>query len=203
MTPDREGLGRTDMRDTNGANGGRGKKPAVLPGGEALFPSAGRGEENRVTRLSASGLAVLEACLGRDAVSIDELVRRSPRRQAVARASLSRTLRRLWRAGLVELLNDWGDTLTEYYAAIDNKLAAQERDPDAAFAVVLDAVRRGAPGFFPYTTAADWIEDQRRAAAKLKRSKPTRTVCLTAQGRELVERLISRRREVNRSEHIA
>lgn len=121
---------------------------------------------------------------------------------ASTRASLSRTLRRLWRAGLVELTNDWGRTLTDYYAAIDEELAAQERDPEAAFAAVLAAIA-GAPGFFPYETAEEYLASERRRIARLRRGKPMRAVCLTPQGRELVQRLTVRRREVNRSEHIA
>lgn len=151
------------------------------------------------TRISAAGLAVLQACLGPRTVAIHDLVRRSQRRPPVARASLSRTLRRLWRAGLVELTTDWGTTLTEHHAEIDDTLAAQERDPEAAFAEELDAVRRGVPGFLPYTTADEWLGYQRSAAARRKRGKPMRVVCLTSEGRALVERLTSRRREVNQS----
>lgn len=158
-----------------------------------------------MARLSRQGLAVLEVLAQQPACRfpISYLLGQflsAHGSAASTRASLSRTLRRLWRAGLVELLNERGWTLTECYAAIDEELAAHERDPDAAFAAVLAAIADGPPGFFPYATAEEYLESERRRAAALRRGIPMHAVCLTPQGRDLVERLIARRREVNRTE---
>ena len=159
-----------------------------------------------VNRVSSEQADVLAACLERGRVSIAWLVRRRVQRgvpMPIARASLSRTLRRLWRTGLVELTNDWGWALTEHYAAVDEQLAAHERDPDAVFANQLAAIARGVPGFFPFATAGEYLAFARRSAAKRKRGKPMRYVSLTPQGRDLVERLITRRREVNQTKDVA
>ena len=56
----------------------------------------------RPARLSPEGFSVLRACADRGGcIYVADLVRMAPGRLAVARASLSRTLRRLWRAGWV------------------------------------------------------------------------------------------------------
>lgn len=64
------------------------------------------------------------------------LVHRERRRPGtslgVTRASLSRTLRRLWREGLVELLCGWR-TMTEEHQRVLSKIAEHEADPVAAY----------------------------------------------------------------------
>lgn len=93
-------------------------------------------------RLSPEGLAVLHACAGvGGSMYVADLVRLAPGRRAVARASLPRTLRRLWRAGWVELVNAYGYSLTARYADVDADLQAAERDPDGTYA--RDAAARG------------------------------------------------------------
>ena len=101
----------------------------------------GTSQKRNAGRLSPEGLAVLNACAispvrqcyGNAAddelgcMYVSELVRLSPARLAVARASLSRTLRRLWRAGCVELINQNGSSLTAWHAAI----AADLHDAEA------------------------------------------------------------------------
>jgi hypothetical protein len=47
---------------------------------------------------------------------VADLLRQTPGRRAVVKASLSRTLRRLWRAGCVELVNAWGYSLRQMHA---------------------------------------------------------------------------------------
>ena len=78
-----------------------------------------------------------------------ELLRPGHGSTASTRASLSRTLRRLWRAGLVELTNDYGWILTDRYAEPDTELAQHEADPEAAYARELAAIVARGSGLFP------------------------------------------------------
>ncbi len=50
----------------------------------------------------------------------------------VARASVSRTLRRLFKRGLVDLQNNYGNSFTERLADLDRQLTEHERDPEGA-----------------------------------------------------------------------
>jgi hypothetical protein len=106
-----------------------------------------------MTRLSPQGLAVLHALSAVEAreyrrydgrtmmttagqLTVAALVIRIGRRGAsrtVTRASLSRTLRRLWRDGLVEL-SEHGRTLTEKRDHIRAMVGEQEADPEQAYA---------------------------------------------------------------------
>jgi hypothetical protein len=157
-----------------------------------------------MTRVSAPGVAVLEACWN-GAVSINSLVRHSSQRRLVARASISRTLRRLWRAGLIELANDWNHTLTQHYAAIDAKLAAHVADPEGTFAATAETIMRhveqGGRWFWPFTTAPEYLAwAQRKAGEDRRRACHMRYVRITPAGRDYLERLTLIRTEVNRSE---
>lgn len=141
--------------------------------------------------LSSQAIAVLETLSQQpaDRMSIRELVellRPGHGSRASTRASLSRTLRRLWRAGLVELKNDWGWTLTERHAELDTQLTQHEADPEAAYARELAAIERGAPGFFPYDSPAEYLEHKRWWNVHLKRYMRNSVVELTARGQEQI-----------------
>ena len=118
--------------------------------------------------LSSQATAVLETLSQQPSDRMEirqlvELLRPGHGSAASTRASLSRTLRRLWRDGLVEL-SSWGrGTLTERYAALDTALAEHEADPEAAYADVLAAIDRGVPGFFPYDSPAKYLDYKRWA----------------------------------------
>jgi hypothetical protein len=139
---------------------------------------------------SRAGYAVLHAC----AVSpehceatgsvggclyVADLVQQTPGRPGVARASLSRTLRRLWRAGLIELFDRSGYSLTQRHADADAELQAVERDPEVAFArACVDG------GFFPFDTPKEYVTDLRARTARLKRGLVMHIVQITSAGRE-------------------
>lgn len=104
-----------------------------------------------MTHRPDSGRWILEACAAADGgVSIRALVgqhMRAGHAGPVARASLSRSLRRLWRRGLVELYgtkmyrgyilspDEWGrdDTLTRRADAARRRLADAEANPQTYF----------------------------------------------------------------------
>ena len=155
-----------------------------------------------MTRVSPQGLAVVEALAHQPSsrVPIRQLVRLlAPAHGSVAstRASLSRTLRRLWSVGLIELENDWRVPLTKRLAALDAERAQLEADPEAAYAKQRAAIDRGAPGFFPFTSAAEYLPFQRRMIARRRRGCRHTVAVLTTNGREW---LTARRREVNQDE---
>jgi len=125
-----------------------------------------------------------------------ELLRLHPGRPLVARASLSRSLRRLHRAGDIELFNLDGWALSDKQALAALTLAEAERDPEGAFANAVAAAQSPAyvGGFF-YTTAAEYLDDLRREARARVRHQPMHYIQITPAGRQ---RLISSRREINR-----
>jgi hypothetical protein len=101
-------------------------------------------------KLSVQGRIILQALTvhgqsGR--LHIKQLVRlvgprgRTP---AVRQASLSRTLRRLWRAGLVELISDWQETMTGKQQRNQTRLAEIEANPEAAYARHQDLLQEDA-----------------------------------------------------------
>jgi hypothetical protein len=165
-----------------------------------------------MTRLSRQGRDVLEALAQpRDGrLTIRRLVQRLQPRHgspAITKASLSRTLRRLWQAGYVELENDWRVTLTETKAAAAARLAALEVGYEADYEVILARHLAGNPtcGFFPFSTATDYLEHQRWVLTRYfgKRNRRHTAAVLTPTGRERVsidvtQRLTARRSQVNR-----
>ncbi len=167
-----------------------------------MTPTTRRGPG--AARLSPQGLAVLNACAGSHlrlaqgegasghggCMYVADLVRLAPGRRAVARASVSRTLRRLWRAGWVELVNAHGYSLTACHADVKVDLQAAERDPEGTFARAA-----AAQGFFPFLTPEEFLEHLRGSVERLTRSQLVKVVQITSAGRE---RLSSRQREVNR-----
>ena len=121
------------------------------------------GEQGGAVRLSPAGRAVLRACAASpkhfDATSsaggclnVADLVRVAPGSRTVARASLSRTLRRLWRAGWIELINGNGYSLTAQHAHADAALLAAERDPEGAYARAATA-----GGLFVFASPAEYL----------------------------------------------
>lgn len=118
--------------------------------------------------------------------SITELVRRLKRpgtSLTVTRASLSRTLRRLWRAGLVELVG-WGrTTMTEAHQVELARLAKLEADPVAAYGRYQDFVQSYDMQDGYGSVAAYMAEQRRRAHRPDLRVK---TVQITAAGRAVV-----------------
>ena len=126
-------------------------------------------------------------------IAVARLVNRSGGSLNVARASVSRTLRRLRLRGLVELENDYGYTLTQRLAVVNEDLAQHERDPEAAYRLAQEA-----GGFFPFDDAAEYLKWHRFDAEKRKRHCRIQRVRLTPQGFEMARRLTPRGREVNR-----
>src|SRR6266849_6262660 len=120
--------------------------------------------------VSVQGRAVLEALATGDeplpvAVVLTHICR--PEVAApVARASLSRTLRRLWAAGLVELVTGHATrpTLTEQVAHWQRAYATVKASPDTAY----QAFRRqlATPADDPYESAAAYVDAFRMAAAE-------------------------------------
>lgn len=148
----------------------------------------------RESGLSVAMADVLRACLqAGGSASVAQLVRRSGRSVRVARASLSRTLRRLWLRGLVELEDDWGHPLTQGIASIEQDLARHERDPDEAF-----RCDREARALFPYATAREYLDVHRREARTVTRYRRTRRARVTVAGRQVLARLTARRRDDDR-----
>jgi hypothetical protein len=138
--------------------------------------SQGRAEDDdRCRPLSAAMIRVLHICADYGGTaSIKRLVGRSQRSRSVARPSVSRTLRRLWVRGLVELEDEYGRTLTQHLADIDGDLRTHQRDPELAF----EAARR-APGFCPFANSGDYLawylaqRERRRRNHKMCRARLT------------------------------
>ncbi len=154
-------------------------------------------------RLSRQGQTVLEALFVQEPSHrlpisrLTHLTRPVHSSLPSTRASLSRTLRRLWRAGLVELKSDWGVTLSDRLHELEVELAAHEGDVDGAYADILAAVARGTPGFFACGSADEYLQHHRRLVSRRKRHIRSTSVELSMRGREYVERLTSIRRAVN------
>ncbi len=144
--------------------------------------------------LSSQATALLELLSQQhgDRMSIRRLVdllRPGHGSSASTRASLSRTLRRLWRDGLVELTNDWNPdrTLTARLAKLDAELAKHEADPEAEYASLLEKVADGRlPEWFARGSPSGNLEQYRRAHARDRRHLRNNTVVLTASGLQLL-----------------
>lgn len=102
--------------------------------------------------------------------------------RASARASLSRTLRRLHRDKLIELATASCTTFATYHADIDRQLAQVERDPEAAFR---RAVAKGAFEESP----EDYLRTARLRAASRHRNIKARYVRSTPEGWAALQRL--------------
>lgn len=138
-------------------------------------------------QISSAMIEVLRACAeADDRMPVSSLVRRSTRSINGARASLSRTLRRLWRRGIVELENDYGYTLTRQIEAIETTLAKQEQDPENVYRKA-----RAQGGFFPFADATEYLESCRVGTQSRKRHRRIQWVRLTNKGREALCRLTS------------
>jgi len=140
-------------------------------------------------RLSAQGRTILQAL---DAApeelvwmaDLVELIARPQTRRGVTRASLSRTLRRLWRAGLVELLDDW-TTLSARDEQARAKLAALEADPAAAYARHQEFWQSCGEPQYIAASVEDYMALRR---ANARPSMRVRMVRITAAGRASVNK---------------
>ena len=138
----------------------------------------------RLIDAAATGVRV------RDLVSLQV---RAGRSEAVARASLSRTLRRLWRAGLVELHSRFGCSglsLSAKQQEARQRLVGFEADPHGSYQVYKSwATRVGVAD--AYGSAEAFLAAKR---AQAKSMPHLRIVCATAtpRGRDLVRRLETR-----------
>jgi hypothetical protein len=104
------------------------------------------------------------------------LIRRPDVAAPVARASLSRTLRRLWAAGLVELVTGHATrpTLTEQAAFRRTAYATVRASPEAAYQVYRRQL--ATPADDPYESAAAYVDAFRRAAAERPYARVRRVV---------------------------
>jgi hypothetical protein len=103
---------------------------------------------------------------------------------AVTRASVSRTLRRLWTAGLVELADGAQRTLTAKVAQRERACAAAQRHPEAAYRAYLERRRvDGQPDRYGSAArhAAAW-----REAVRDRPSLRVAQVQLTSTGQQAV-----------------
>jgi hypothetical protein len=108
---------------------------------------------------------------------------------ASTRASLSRSLRRLWRAGLVELVDDRQCTLTDEVRARQRNFETVRAKPDTCYrAYVAKRQRCGEP--IEFGSASKFVEGWRQAAASLPVVR-VHEVQLTAYGREAVNNEMS------------
>jgi hypothetical protein len=145
-----------------------------------------RAEADRRT-LSAQGRAVLQALAsaadGRLAMAdVLRRVRRPGVSAAVTRASVSRTLRRLWLAGLVELADDARRTLTAEADRLERSAAVVHAQPEAAYRAYRE--RLGAQHDV-YGSASRYAACWHAAAGRLPHLR-VRQVHLTVNGRKAV-----------------
>lgn len=102
---------------------------------------------------------------------------------SVARASLSRTLRRLWTAGLVELYSSphrsTGTGLSRKHLEAQKYLAEVEADPDGHY----QRFRRDFADYDTYGSVAAFVEERRRRANRIYRGFYVRYVQITDLGR--------------------
>jgi hypothetical protein len=147
------------------------------------------------TPVSSQGRVVLEA-LSRDAsgrlwaVDLLDALRRPGTADAVTRASLSRTLRRLWRLRLVELVDIDGRTLTGEANRMQAVAARVLANPDSAFAAYLDQCRRHGQSD-EYGSARRYAARWRTEAQRVP-SLRAYLVDVTAAGRQAVNKSLPR-----------
>lgn len=131
----------------------------------------------RLTAVAAAGILV------RDLVRLQV---RAGRSQAVARASLSRTLRRLWRAGLVELHDRWSSLSAKQQEARD-RLVRFEGDPRGSYEDYKSWARRIGTAD-RYGSAEAFLAAKRTQANAMPNLRAV-VVTATTRGRELIGRL--------------
>lgn len=150
-------------------------------------PAAGR--PAALAAVSPQGLAVLgalqEAAHGQLPITaVLRAVHRAGTRAPVARASLSRTLRRLWRAGLVELVAEASRSLTGEVQHQQRCAALARSAPEASYQAYVARCRaEGTP--LEYFTAVEYVEAW-RVSAELRPSLRVQHVVLTERGRKAV-----------------
>jgi len=147
------------------------------------------GEVNRLVSARADEVLRLAAAADIGGVLVRDLVRlqvRPGRSPAVTRASLSRTLRRLWRAGLVEL-HDRLDSLSTKRQMARERLQRFEADPVGSYQGYRSwaAQLRRADA---YGSAEAFLAAKRVQASAVPHLRVVR-VTATPRGRELVGRL--------------
>ena len=140
--------------------------------------------------LSSQATAVLELLSQQrdDRMSIRQLVdlfREGHGSSNSTRASLSRTLRRLRRDGLVELYLHF-TSMAERTLVYDNRLAKYEADPEGDYARLLEKIARGeARPYYDRGSAAANLAHLRRDIARDRSHMRNTHVKLTASGLEL------------------
>lgn len=145
--------------------------------------------KTEVQLLSSQGRAVLQALAAAPdgllaTADVLQRVRRPGASSAVTRASVSRTLRRLWTAGVVELADGARRTLTAEAARLEHFCAAAQREPEAAYRAYLNRRRvDGQPD--AYRSASRYAAAWRQAAQQMPHLR-VRAVQLTASGRQAV-----------------
>lgn len=139
--------------------------------------NARAGELVRLIAAATAGVLV------RDLVSLQV---RAGRSQAVARASLSRTLRRLWRAGLVELYGRSGSLSAKQQEARE-RLVRFEADPLGSYQSYR-AWARAARIADGYGSPEAFLVAKRRQVKTAPRLRVVR-VTVTTLGRDFVGRL--------------
>jgi hypothetical protein len=145
-------------------------------------------------KLSPQGRAILERCAqsslrlrvngGADIAGclyIRDLMRLRQGSRNVVKASVSRSLRRLWRAGWVELLSEHGSSLTNHHANAAADLEAAERDPEGVYA---RARAVGGPGLFLWATPQEYLSYLHSRADELMRGRRMALVYITNAGRQ-------------------
>ncbi len=128
---------------------------------------------------------------------------RQGKKPSVAKASVSRTLRRMWQRGLVELNGTAGwrsASATQVRQADEERLARAEEDPEEFYAGYLDwlsgiSALRGVQVKPRFHSADALLTEKRRQVADFPRIRVVR-VALTDVGREAVNSLAGAR--VNR-----
>ncbi len=138
--------------------------------------------------VSAQGLVILETLsqqpLNRLPVrSVVECLRPAHGSLASTKASVSRTLRRLHRAGLVELEDVRRRTLTERHAVLDAELGNLEANFESKYAEILAGIiARRVPACFGRGSADGYLEYERRRITREKRSCQSSVAVLTPLG---------------------
>ena len=138
-------------------------------------------------RLSVQARRVLEALArtGDGQLTVREVlghVRQPGTSLAVTRASVSRTLRRLWRAGYVEVTDKHGITLTGHVAPIQRWAQVVATVPALAYRAYLK--QQGATDD-PYGSASAYATAYAEYAARMPEMR-VRTVTLTEAGHAAV-----------------